>query len=260
MDKNVFLRYNEIVYQIHACKTEEKLFPTLLAQLKLFIPYTYASIIPIQKDPETGELKHGLPYSWPRHFQAVERAWVEQINETDTAWLSYALETIVLRDSDFLGDVPANSYRTQYIQHGISDCIQVNLVYEERILGRIVLYRAGKDWNFTDQDAFYLRALSNHIDLAYHTCLKNRSPSLLENRLGRLAKEYGLTRREEEIVGCIFQGMDNEDLVAHLRITKNTLLKHLQNIYRKCGVFSRVDLLQLYNQVNAAYFEKNFTP
>ena len=42
-----------------------------------------------------------------------------------------------------------------------------------------------------------------------------------------------------------FQDRNNEEILEQLHISKNTLLKHLQNLYRKCGVSSRWDLLKL---------------
>ena len=47
METNDFLLYNEVLYRLHACRTMEELKPTLLGQLKLMIPYTYASFLSI---------------------------------------------------------------------------------------------------------------------------------------------------------------------------------------------------------------------
>ena len=63
--------------------------------------------------------------------------------------------------------------------------------------------------------------------------------------LEELTQVYGLTRRETEILGLVFQDRNNEEILEQLHISKNTLLKHLQNLYRKCGVSSRWDLLKL---------------
>ena len=57
--------------------------------------------------------------------------------------------------------------------------------------------------------------------------------------LPELIATYSLTRREGEILGLILQDCNNEEILAKLVISRNTLLKHLQNLYRKCGVSSR---------------------
>lgn len=66
-----------------------------------------------------------------------------------------------------------------------------------------------------------------------------------EQRLRSLVQTRGLTRREEEILRCFFQGMDNAEICRALRISKNTLYKHNNIIFQKCGVKSRWELLKL---------------
>ena len=61
----------------------------------------------------------------------------------------------------------------------------------------------------------------------------------------QIAGEYGLTRREEEVLGYILSGASSEEISGKLCITRNPLFKHSQNLYRKCGVKSRWDLLKL---------------
>ena len=99
---------------------------------------------------------------------------------------------------------------------------------------------------FTDREAFLLRTLSNHIDLACYHCTQRQAQAAQPARtLEELTQVYGLTRRETEILGLVFQDRNNEEILEQLHISKNTLLKHLQNLYRKCGVSSRWDLLKL---------------
>lgn len=249
MEKNDFLLYNEIIYRIHACRTLEEFGPTLLAQVKLIIPYTYASLIAIQTDPETGELIHRDPYCKPQNFREVENAWLGRIDKAYTAWLSHAPESMVVRDSEILsGDkrFSAASYRELYTAYHVHDCMQMNITYAGQAMGRLALYRTRGDGLFTDQEAFYLRALANHIDLACWTCKQNEDNQPKQTRsLEEIIRTYDLTRREGEVLGLVFQDWNNEEILAKLTISKNTLLKHLQNLYRKCGVSSRWDLLKL---------------
>lgn len=249
MEKNDFLLYNEVVYRIHACQTMEELKPALLAQIKLLVPYTYASLIPIAEDPESQEAVHGEPFCKPRQFESVEKQWVEQIDQSYTLWLSHAVESMVVRDSEVMSDsgrFSAWSYRDLYSPYNIIDCVQMNIAYGNRVMGRLALYRTKADGLFTEREDFYLRSLANHINLAYWTCRQKMTATATEGRsLAQLGRDFGLTRREEEILGLIFQDMNNNELLEKLSISKNTLLKHLQNLYRKCGVSSRWDLLKL---------------
>ena len=231
MEKNDFLLYNEIIYRIHACRTLEEFRPTLLAQVKLIIPYTYASLIAIQTDPETGELIHRDPYCKPQNFREVENAWLGRIDKAYTAWLSHAPESMVVRDSEILsGDkrFSAASYRELYTAYHVHDCMQMNITYAGQAMGRLALYRTRGDGLFTDQEAFYLRALANHIDLACWTCKQNEDNQPKQTRsLEEIIRTYDLTRREGEVLGLVFQDWNNEEILAKLTISKNTLLKHL---------------------------------
>ena len=249
MEKNDFLLYNEVIYRIHACRTMEELKPALLAQIKLIIPYTYASLIDIVVDPETGEMVHRDPYCKPSQFAEAEWAWIKAVDQSYTLWLSHAVESMVVRDSEILeGEdrYSRRSYQTCYSDYNICDCLQMNIAFGGRTLGRLALYRTKSDEVFTDQEVFYLRSLSNHISLAYDLCMKNAEARKPQGRsMEELTEEYQLTRRETEILALIFQGLNNQELLDKLTISKNTLLKHLQNLYRKCGVSSRIDLLKL---------------
>jgi DNA-binding CsgD family transcriptional regulator len=60
-----------------------------------------------------------------------------------------------------------------------------------------------------------------------------------------MVSDYGLTRREEEVLRCILSGMDNGAICEKLSISRNTLYKHNNSIFQKCGVASRWELLQL---------------
>ena len=272
METNDFLLYNEVLYRLHACRTMEELKPTLLGQLKLMIPYTYASFLSvlslvqgigmvplvvtvlyaflsIQVDPETQELIHRDPFCQPRQFEAAERAWLGQIDQSYSIWLSHAPESMVVRDSEILsGDnrFSAPSYRKIYLDYHIYDCMQMNITYAGQAMGRLAFYRTQADGLFTDREAFLLRTLSNHIDLACYHCTQRQAQAAQPARtLEELTQVYGLTRRETEILGLVFQDRNNEEILEQLHISKNTLLKHLQNLYRKCGVSSRWDLLKL---------------
>ena len=250
MEKNEFLLCSEVIYRINVCRTVGELRKVLLAQLKLIIPYACASIIPIQEDPDSHEIRHGTPFCWPEAFQTVEQRWIEGIDQAYTAWLSHAREPVLLRDSEVLGEEERFSIPTYrfYERNGYRfyDCLQMNLVYSEQVLGRLSLYRTRAEGAFTDQDTFALRALANHIGLACTRCLQNQGAAGGEKRsLTELIATYSLTRREGEILGLILQDCNNEEILAKLVISRNTLLKHLQNLYRKCGVSSRWDLRKL---------------
>lgn len=66
-----------------------------------------------------------------------------------------------------------------------------------------------------------------------------------EERLDRLAERYELTAREREIVALMREGRSNPEIGEALYVTRNTVKKHIQNIYEKLGVNSRKGLEEL---------------
>ena len=52
-------------------------------------------------------------------------------------------------------------------------------------------------------------------------------------------KWESLTGREREVLQMLTEGMENKAIAKSLRITINTIEKHLDNIYKKLGVTSR---------------------
>jgi DNA-binding NarL/FixJ family response regulator len=57
--------------------------------------------------------------------------------------------------------------------------------------------------------------------------------------------QFGLTRRELEIVGAIGEAMSNKDIAQHFGISEYTVKHHLSRIFDKIGVFSRLELAMM---------------
>jgi two-component system, NarL family, nitrate/nitrite response regulator NarL len=53
---------------------------------------------------------------------------------------------------------------------------------------------------------------------------------------------YGLTDRELEVVSLVTQGLTNKEIANSLRISEETVKRHLTNIFDKVGMSSRLEL------------------
>ena len=65
-----------------------------------------------------------------------------------------------------------------------------------------------------------------------------------ENPISELAKSYGLTQRETEIMELIATGIGNEEIADKLFVSKNTIKFHIKNIFIKLDVRNRVQAMQ----------------
>lgn len=52
-----------------------------------------------------------------------------------------------------------------------------------------------------------------------------------------------LSEREQDVVGCLAQGMTNRQIADHLEISQHTVKNYMFRIFEKVGVSSRVELL-----------------
>lgn len=248
MNKNELFLLSEVIYQLHACESWGELERVFFDRISLYIPFRFASYIQIQEDPGTGKRSHTLRFCCPDSFAAVERQWIDRMKEAGTAWLSSGSESVVVRSSElFAGDsrLRLPVYRDLFRPQGIFDDMQMNLVREGKTVGRIAFFRIQEDGPFTDEDVVKLRLLSKHINLVFGRCEEHLHTGPTREDIAVLAERFGLTRRETEIVACIFRGMDNGEISDELKISKNTLYKHNNNIFQKCGIKSRWELLRL---------------
>jgi two-component system nitrate/nitrite response regulator NarL len=55
-------------------------------------------------------------------------------------------------------------------------------------------------------------------------------------------KQFGLTKREFEIIGKIVSGYTNKDVAQKFAISEDTVKHHLTNIFNKVGVSNRLEL------------------
>lgn len=81
-------------------------------------------------------------------------------------------------------------------------------------------------------------------------CEQSATPELttfegVTARCARIANDYGLTLREEEILTYLAEGHNGTYIADALFISPNTARTHIHNIYRKLDVSSREDILRL---------------
>lgn len=58
----------------------------------------------------------------------------------------------------------------------------------------------------------------------------------------RARSDFGLTRRETEILSAIVAGLSNKDIANRFSLSEDTVKHHLTNIFDKVGVSSRLEL------------------
>jgi DNA-binding CsgD family transcriptional regulator len=71
------------------------------------------------------------------------------------------------------------------------------------------------------------------------------------------AQQHGLTVRELEVLKLVYTGLNNPEIAGELFISRNTVKKHLQNIFEKTGTNSRMELIYIINMKNGQNAKNN---
>ncbi len=84
-------------------------------------------------------------------------------------------------------------------------------------------------------------------NLTSRILLKLHEPSKVDEEVERKIEERSsLTAREKEIAGMLLKGKSNKEISDLMCVSIETVKSHLQNIYRKLGVKSRMEVLALF--------------
>ena len=61
-----------------------------------------------------------------------------------------------------------------------------------------------------------------------------------------LIKRYRLTKKEREYITLLLKGYKNKEIAERLNVSKNTVRTHIYNIFTKCEVNSKHELLAIF--------------
>jgi DNA-binding NarL/FixJ family response regulator len=63
--------------------------------------------------------------------------------------------------------------------------------------------------------------------------------------LSKTGKINGISGREQEIIACVSQGLSNKQIAGRLELSENTVKAHLNTIFKKLNITSRIKLMTL---------------
>ena len=246
MNKNTALSLNHLIYEIYNQPDFHEMKETLLRNINALIPCTCISI--------TMSNNHALhkethqPLCYPPKFIAMEKRFLRYADEDYTHWIMEKKASMLIKSSEMMSEedrMKTVLYQKCYAPFGVHYSMDYTIVENGSFLGILALYRSREQGDFHDDEVFLIRLLGEHLSLRFYqestkTQIEKKTVDMIP-----LIKKYHFTERESEIVKLVFEGMKNEDIIHTLCISKSTLKKHLQNIYKKTGVFSRIQLLTL---------------
>lgn len=88
---------------------------------------------------------------------------------------------------------------------------------------------------------------------------KNKSGCVSDEFYGLsiIAEKHRLTHREYEVLLLAYKGYSNPDIALELMISRNTVKRHMHNIFEKLDISTRMELFHLANTQNRAEVRQN---
>lgn len=71
-----------------------------------------------------------------------------------------------------------------------------------------------------------------------------------------LVADFGLTRREQQMVGLLRQRLTNKEIAARLHLSEQTVKNHVHRVLKKIGVADRLGVLEVFD--DAQFHNRNF--
>lgn len=84
-------------------------------------------------------------------------------------------------------------------------------------------------------------ALTGGLVIEDHVAAKVM-PTLMENRSETFVTDHSLTQRELEIIACIGEGKNNEEIASELFLSVGTIKNHISNILNKLELRDRTQI------------------
>ena len=108
-------------------------------------------------------------------------------------------------------------------------------------------------WVSTDEDANRVSAVLEALGyIVVRELEEGDGPARLRWADQRLAKRHKLTDREQDILGCVLAGGNNDEIAKQLEISRATVKWHMHNVFAKTNTSNRESLLRLALQLGGA--------
>lgn len=247
MQKNDFLLINEIIYHIYTMEDFNAMRHHLLSLLSVLIPNKESSIF--LSDHSSSSHLICDPVIFPCVESSAEQNYLQYETLDYTRWVMMSHKSMIYRESDLIPD--EERFKTDFFKNlmepnNLYFSLQLSLVLHDVSLGVITLYRTKEMGDFTDEEVFILDSLKEHLNYRFYQnyLVYENALSVASKRNDVTLEQFHLTKREQEIISHILNGLSNEVISEKLSISPHTLKKHTQNIYRKLHITNKWELFQ----------------
>lgn len=144
-------------------------------------------------------------------------------------------------------------YKKVWEPKGIQHTVYMPLSENGVWLGSVSFFRSEDKGEFTDNEVEVANVLMAHLQIRLNWNRRERerhvAGNMSQEEAGKvreaLVNEYSLTQREAEVVSLWVSGLTDAEICEELSISKNTLKKHISNLFGKLDIGNRVELIKL---------------
>lgn len=233
---------NEILLQIHGNDDIDSMRKELFDMLQYLVRFDYGAFFLCKEDGVTNP----IGYNISKEELETDTSQMEEINPLKTLRSLMmdpkhpAIRVSEYTFADKLEDT--EYYNLIWKPKRIRYSILVGIGHKGRELGSINLYRTEEKNDFSDKDLEIVNILKAHLNIRLY---RENTPYRINPDESSLKAIYGLTDRETEIVELWSRGLTDNEISERLAISKNTLKKHISNVFSKLEISSRVELLKI---------------
>lgn len=163
----------------------------------------------------------------------------------------------VIKTSDYavMNEIESTEYyRLVWKPKKIRYALFMPLSINRSWLGSINFFRYIDKEDFSEEDMEILTILKQHMQarLWREKCMNDKLKAMESDSgeehgvsIKELVRQHSLTERECDVIKLWMKGFKDDEICDRLFISKNTLKKHISNIFHKLEINSRVELLRL---------------
>ncbi len=240
---NDWMVINTITYKIMSVNDIDEMRMDIMNIVKKIIDFDSASFY-LASSMSDSTLAHPLSINYSEE-DMNEYLSTYQYEDYSIGLMSTG-ENITYKESDIIQEdlrIQSQYYKDVYIAQGWHYSLHLNLSYNEHFVGVLSLFRNKGEEDFDHDDIFICDMFKKH--LAYRIACYLESEISHGPTIEQLAVTYDFSPRELSIAQFLVKGYSSSDIADTLDISENTVKKHTSNIYKKAGIGSQIQLIQM---------------
>lgn len=238
-----WVKVNDFLLEIGAATNETDFFRRIIRSIPRLVPTdVYCQVITLdpegKPDSQTSIIDNTkwANYFYDYYWRTLPDISAENgINTKIVDWNHY-------RTNEYASDFMA----PQRIRYSLG---VHSLINSEGNPAIFALNRSEKSLPFSETEQTIMELIQPHLTNYYRLITKEHISASEINMRNVLSELKCLTRREVEITAMLYRGLNTQMISTLLIISPRTVYKHIQNIFEKLQVCSRLELIAKLNQL-----------